>query len=154
MKTVTYIVKDLEDWEQLSLFILNKFPTKNIFLLKGNLGAGKTAFVQAFGKILGVAEHVTSPTFSILHEYTISDNQKKKIYHFDLYRLKNLQELKDIGFEDFIYSGEYCFIEWPDLVEKLIFNSNELKEKTLQIVIQINPETNIREVTINDNLTQ
>lgn len=135
----------MEDWENMIQYILKEFPDKRIFLLKGNLGAGKTTFVQFFGKALNVKEHITSPTFPIMQEYHSASNIK--LYHFDLYRIGSVEELKSLGFEDFLYSENYCFIEWPELIENLIKKS-ELKGKTLNIDIQINENNNYREVMI------
>jgi tRNA threonylcarbamoyladenosine biosynthesis protein TsaE len=143
MKSFTYIVKELEDWEKLAEFVLRNFSDKKIFLLFGNIGAGKTTLVQAFGKIFKVKEHITSPTFSIMQEYHCEDN--KTIYHFDLYRLKSISELKDIGFEDFLYSDNYCFVEWPEIAKDIL---DEMKEKCLNIEIIINDKMNNREVKI------
>ncbi|MCX7727904.1 MAG: tRNA (adenosine(37)-N6)-threonylcarbamoyltransferase complex ATPase subunit type 1 TsaE [Bacteroidia bacterium] len=147
MKQTIYIVKELNDWESLVEYLLKNFPDKKILLLKGQLGAGKTTLVQAFGKILQVKEHITSPTFSIMHEY---HNDTKKIYHFDLYRLESDKELKNIGFEQFLYEGDYCFIEWPEIIEDKIKNDEELKSKTLSIYILFGPESKTREVVLID----
>lgn len=146
MKNIIYIIKCKEDWEMLAQYILKHYPTKRIFLLYGNLGAGKTTLVQAFGKILNVTEHITSPTFSIMHEYHTFSHQK--IFHFDLYRIKNVEELKAIGFEDVLDNNSHlCFIEWPDIAENII-QDLELKDKTLQLQINLHQECNSREVNI------
>ncbi len=129
-----YIIREKKDWEQFVQFILKHFKNKKIFLLRGNLGAGKTTFVQAFCKELNCKEHVTSPTFSILHIY--HDNEKNPIYHFDLYRIKNLNELKEIGFEDYLYSDNYCFIEWPDSAVDLLNADSFITEKSIRISIE------------------
>jgi len=143
MRSYVYVVKELEDWEKLAEFVLRNFSDKRIFLLYGNLGAGKTTLVQAFGKIFKVKEHITSPTFSIMHEYHCEDN--RVIYHFDLYRIKNVFELKDIGFEDFLFSENFCFIEWPEIAKEIL---DDIKEKCLSIKIFINDKMNNREVKI------
>ncbi|GIV26968.1 MAG: hypothetical protein KatS3mg027_0782 [Bacteroidia bacterium] len=145
---LNYIIREKEDWNQFVLFIHKNFREKRIFLLKGNLGAGKTTFVQAFCKMLNCSEHVTSPTFSILNIY--HDDKKNPIYHFDLYRLKSLYELKDIGFEDYLYSGNYCFIEWPDLAIDLIKSDDCLIKTTLEVNIQFIPELNYRDIFIKE----
>lgn len=88
-----------------------------VFLMHGNLGAGKTTLVKAFCKELGVEDNVNSPTFSIVQEY---QGIGEPVYHFDLYRLKNAAELYDLGFESYIDSGSYCFIEWPEKAEGLL----------------------------------
>ena len=110
---------DLE--EELSLvgdIIINHFPKKNIVLLKGNLGAGKTTFVKSFAKKLGCTQTVQSPTYSIVNEYKTVDG--KTIAHFDLYRIKNVAELIDLGFEDYLLNNDYCLIEWYEVAEKLL----------------------------------
>lgn len=145
---VTYVVKALEDWKHLCAFVLRKFPDKRIFLLNGGLGAGKTSFVQAMGNILGVKEHITSPTFSIMHEYHTDAHQV--IYHFDLYRIQSTDELKDTGIEEFLYSGHYCFIEWPALIVNGIKEEEEWIKKTIDIHIDIQKEKLIREVRISE----
>lgn len=105
---------------------------KKIFFI-GEIGAGKTTFIQAFCRHFQVNENVTSPTFSLINEYTyLDENQKEQlIHHIDLYRLENQQEALDIGIEDYLYDGDYCLIEWPDLVENL------LSEEVVIIKIEI-----------------
>lgn len=88
-----------------------------IFIFEGEMGAGKTTLIKVLAKALGVTEIVTSPTFSIVNEY---DAQGKVIYHFDFYRIKNLQEAYDIGYEEYFYSGNICFIEWPEKIVSLL----------------------------------
>ena len=90
-----------------------------VFALYGKMGAGKTTFVKALCQELGVEEVVTSPTFPVINEYR-SDIAGELIYHFDFYRIKKLEEVYDMGYEDYFYSGALCFIEWPELVEELL----------------------------------
>ena len=87
--------------------------------LSGKMGAGKTTFVKALCQELGVEDVVTSPTFAVINEYR-SDIAGELIYHFDFYRIKKLEEVYDMGYEDYFYSGALCFIEWPELVEELL----------------------------------
>jgi len=94
-----------------------QLKTHSIFLLTGDLGTGKTTFSKSMISALGCLDKVTSPTFSIINEYAFLD---KFIYHIDLYRLNNIQEAMDIGIEDYLYSGYYCFIEWPNLIKPLM----------------------------------
>lgn len=94
--------------------IIEKFPAQRIFALQGEMGAGKTTFTKVFCKALGVDDEVSSPTFAIANIYDSSNHGE--VYHFDFYRLKNAQEAMDIGFEDYVYSGNYCIMEWPDIV--------------------------------------
>lgn len=90
-----------------------------VFALYGKMGAGKTTFIKALCQELGVEDVVTSPTFAVINEYR-SDIAGELIYHFDFYRIKKLEEVYDMGYEDYFYSGALCFIEWPELVEKLL----------------------------------
>ena len=91
--------------------------TEKIFLFYGDMGAGKTTFIQSICKALGVKEPVTSPTFSIVNEYQGAD---AKIYHFDFYRLKKQEEALDMGYEEYFYSGNFCLIEWPEKIAGLL----------------------------------
>ncbi|NDW13655.1 tRNA (adenosine(37)-N6)-threonylcarbamoyltransferase complex ATPase subunit type 1 TsaE [Bacteroides sp. 214] len=90
-----------------------------VFALYGKMGAGKTTFIKAVCEVLGVSDVITSPTFAIVNEYR-SDETGELIYHFDFYRIKKLEEVYDMGYEDYFYSGALCFIEWPELVEELL----------------------------------
>ena len=90
---------------------------EKIFLFYGDMGAGKTTFIKSLCEQLGVNETVTSPTFSIVNEY---QSKGIKIYHFDFYRLKNQNEALDMGYEEHFYSGNYCFIEWPEKISDLL----------------------------------
>ena len=90
-----------------------------VFALYGKMGAGKTTFVKALCQELGVEDVVTSPTFAVINEYR-SDIAGELIYHFDFYRIKKLEEVYDMGYEDYFCSGALCFIEWPELVEELL----------------------------------
>ena len=90
-----------------------------VFALYGKMGAGKTTFIKALCQELGVEDVVTSPTFAVSNEYR-SDIAGELIYHFDFYRIKKLEEVYDMGYEDYFYSGALCFIEWPELVEELL----------------------------------
>jgi len=89
-----------------------------VFAFYGSMGAGKTTFIKAICKELGVLENITSPTFAIVNEYSANDN--RIIYHFDCYRLKDNREAYDIGAEEYFFSGNLCFIEWPEKIEELL----------------------------------
>ena len=89
-----------------------------MFAFYGKMGAGKTTFVKAICEELGVDDVITSPTFAIINEYSIDKVQS--IYHFDFYRIKKLEEVYDMGYEDYFYSGALCFIEWPELIEDIL----------------------------------
>ena len=90
-----------------------------VFAFYGKMGAGKTTFIKAVCEELGVTDVVNSPTFSIVNEYR-SDTTGELIYHFDFYRIQRLEEVYDMGYEDYVYSGALCCIEWPELVEELL----------------------------------
>jgi tRNA threonylcarbamoyladenosine biosynthesis protein TsaE len=89
-----------------------------VWLFLGDMGAGKTTLIKEIGKWLGVTDAMSSPTFSIVNEYWTKD--KKQVYHFDFYRIKNEIEAVEIGIEDYFYSGNYCFIEWPEKIPNLL----------------------------------
>ena len=90
-----------------------------IFAMYGKMGAGKTTFIKAICEELGVDDVITSPTFAIVNEYR-SSTTGEFIYHFDFYRIKKIEEVYDMGYEDYFYSGALCFIEWPELIEDLL----------------------------------
>lgn len=90
-----------------------------VFAFYGQMGAGKTTFIKAICEELGVSDPITSPTFAIVNEYR-SDLAGELIYHFDFYRIKKLDEVYDMGYEDYFYSGALCFIEWPELIEEVL----------------------------------
>ena len=90
-----------------------------VFAFYGKMGAGKTTFIKAICEELGVTDVIYSPTFAIVNEYR-SDETGELIYHFDFYRIKKLDEVYDMGYEDYFYSGALCFIEWPELVEEVL----------------------------------
>ena len=98
-----------------------------VFAFYGKMGAGKTTFVKAICEELGVEDVITSPTFTIINEYSIDNHDVQRstfnvqrIYHFDFYRIKKLEEVYDMGYEDYFYSGALCFIEWPELIEEIL----------------------------------
>lgn len=93
----------------------------SVFAFYGKMGAGKTAFVKAICEELGVEDVITSPTFAIVNEYQ-STKTGGPIYHFDFYRIKKLDEVYDMGYEDYFYSGAPCFLEWPELIEEILPN--------------------------------
>ena len=136
-KKVKYSLNKIHEISQL---VIDKIKTIKIVLLRGELGSGKTTLVKSVLKKMGVNECVTSPTFSIVNEYDFSENI---IYHLDLYRIENIEELDVIGFEDYIYSQNICFIEWPEIV------LNNIKLKYLDLEIR-NLGEDKREITINE----
>jgi len=113
----TILITKLEDISQAALQILDLIAERRIILLKGNLGAGKTTLTQQIVVNLGHKGSTSSPTYSLINEY---EGTAGPIYHMDLYRLNDLNEAYDIGIEDYLYSGHYCFIEWPELIMDMI----------------------------------
>jgi tRNA threonylcarbamoyladenosine biosynthesis protein TsaE len=107
-----------------------------VVALYGEMGAGKTTFVNYLCKVLGSVDQVQSPTFSMINEYRSGTGQP--IYHFDFYRIRKPEEAFDIGYEDYFYSGAWCFIEWPGLIEQL------LPEHTLKVFFEGDPLREIR----------
>ena len=104
-----------------------------VFAFYGKMGAGKTTFIKAVCEELGVEDVITSPTFAIVNEYR-SDTTGELIYHFDFYRIKKIEEVYDMGYEDYFYSGALCFIEWPELIEEL------LPEEAVKVTIDENAD--------------
>ena len=98
-------------------FIKN-MGNSHVFACYGKMGAGKTTFIKAICEELGVEDVITSPTFAIVNDYTAGDG--RHIYHFDFYRIKKLDEVYDMGYEDYFYSDSLCFLEWPELIEELL----------------------------------
>ena len=104
-----------------------------VFAFYGKMGAGKTTFIKAVCEELGVEDVITPPTFAIVNEYR-SDTTGELIYHFDFYRIKKIEEVYDMGYEDYFYSGALCFIEWPELIEEL------LPEEAVKVTIEENAD--------------
>ncbi|HZX62546.1 MAG TPA: tRNA (adenosine(37)-N6)-threonylcarbamoyltransferase complex ATPase subunit type 1 TsaE [Bacteroidales bacterium] len=98
--------------------LLAAYPGRRVFAFYGKMGAGKTTFIKAISSVLGAVDVVQSPSFPIINEYKTSTGDS--IFHFDFYRIRKTEEVFDIGYEEYIYSGSYCFIEWPELMEDLL----------------------------------
>ena len=112
----TFKKKSISDYKEVVEYIIS--TDIKIILLEGNLGSGKTTLVKFFCDFIHIKDKVLSPTFNIMNEYNVDKNNK--IYHFDLYRLKSKAELIEIDFLDYIDSGNYCFIEWPEICRDVI----------------------------------
>lgn len=97
--------------------VLEQNPQK-VILFNGQMGAGKTTFIKSLVKVLGVSDNASSPTFSLVNEYKTID--KQVIYHFDVYRLNSESEAYDMGMDEYLYSGHWCFIEWAEKIPNLI----------------------------------
>jgi len=111
------IIFSLAEIDAVAEKILAENP-KKILLFNGSMGVGKTTLIKSLAKKLGVKDATSSPTFSLVNEYQINGNQF--IYHFDVYRLKNEMEALDMGIDEYLYSGNWCFIEWPENIPNLI----------------------------------
>ncbi len=101
---------------------INGIGQHTVFAFYGKMGAGKTTFIKAVCEELGVTDVITSPTFAIVNEYSLPNGGRSEgaLYHFDFYRIKRIEEVYDMGYEDYFYSGALCFIEWPELIEELL----------------------------------
>lgn len=130
--------EELLDTAQL---ILSQFPACHFFILKGEMGAGKTALTKAFVQVLESEDEAKSPTFSIINEYIRKDGGS--IFHFDFYRIKEETEAMDIGIEEYFYSDNYCFVEWPEKIPNL------LPENYVEVVIQLSKHK-IRHIKVSE----
>lgn len=108
----------LNDIESAATKFLDLTKGKKHFAFYGEMGAGKTTFIKTLCRLLQVTDVVTSPTFSIINEY--HTQTEEKIFHFDFYRIKDIEEVFNLGYEDYFYSDHFCFVEWPELVEELL----------------------------------
>ena len=138
--TFSMQAKSVDDLKKAAEQFLEQFKDERVFAFYGKMGAGKTTFIKVLCRALGSTDPITSPTFALVNEYTTSDMER--IFHFDFYRIKTLEEAMDIGFDDYIYSGKYCFMEWPELVETL------LPERLVKVEIDVLPSS-IREINAN-----
>ena len=111
-------LKSLSDLNVVADKFLRAMRGKKVFAFFGPMGVGKTTFIKALCNELGVVEIVTSPTFALVNEYQTGGGDV--IYHFDFYRIEKIEEVYDLGYEEYFYSGNYCFIEWPDKVAEIL----------------------------------
>jgi len=111
-------IKSLSEINHIAARFIQAHPADRIFAFYGEMGVGKTTFIKALCEEMKVLDYVTSPTFALINEYKTEDNQS--IFHFDFYRILNICEAYDFGYEDYFYSGNYCFIEWPELIEPIL----------------------------------
>lgn len=123
-------IKDLEHIREAARTFVDAMGDQHVFAFYGSMGAGKTTFIKAICEELGVEDVVTSPTFAIVNEY----EGECPIYHFDFYRIKKLEEVYDMGYEDYFYGNGLCFIEWPEMMEEL------LPEGTIKVQIKENAD--------------
>lgn len=132
-------IESLDKIDSAAIEFINVMGDNTVFAFHGEMGAGKTTFIKAICKNLGVSDVINSPTFAIVNEYR--SDSAELIYHFDFYRINKIEEAFDFGYEDYFYSGSLCFIEWPELVE------NILPKDTVNVRILV-LEDGSREVTI------
>ena len=125
-------IDSLENIADAAKKFLAEAGDRRVFAFHGGMGAGKTTFIKSLCSALGVTEVVASPTFAIVNEYMAQNGEP--VYHFDFYRVKTMDEACDFGCEDYFYSGNYCFIEWPELVEPL------LPDDTADVCITVDDE--------------
>ena len=112
-------IKSLDSIHEAAREFIKNMGMGHVFAFYGKMGAGKTTFIKAVCEELGVDDVITSPTFAIVNDYT-SSKDDSHIFHFDFYRIKKLEEVYDMGYEDYFYSGSLCFIEWPELIEDIL----------------------------------
>ena len=111
-------VKSIDGIVEAAKAFVDAMGEKRVFAFYGKMGVGKTTFIKAVCEEMGVEDVINSPTFAIVNEYV--DGRGEPVYHFDFYRIKEEQEVLDIGYEDYVYSGNVCFMEWPELIEGLL----------------------------------
>jgi tRNA threonylcarbamoyladenosine biosynthesis protein TsaE len=139
------IIKDIDHIREAAREFIARIGDHRVFAFYGKMGAGKTTFVKAICEELGVDDVITSPTFAIINEYTLasapSTLTSDVIYHFDFYRLKNLDEAYDIGYEEYFYSGDWVFTEWTEKIEELLpehYVRVEIEEKNKVRILTAN----------------
>jgi tRNA threonylcarbamoyladenosine biosynthesis protein TsaE len=130
-------ISNLDNIREAARQFIENIGDHRVFAFYGKMGAGKTTFIKAICEELGVEDVITSPTFAIVNEYTSHASlltPNDSIFHFDFYRIKKLEEVYDMGFEDYFYSGSLCFIEWPELIEEV------LPEDVVKVTIEENAD--------------
>jgi tRNA threonylcarbamoyladenosine biosynthesis protein TsaE len=133
-------INSIEEIHETAKKFVNEIGNKKIFAFNGKMGAGKTTFIKAICEVMGVKETINSPTFSIVNEYEAADGSI--IYHFDCYRINKIQEALDLGAEEYLYSGNLCFIEWSENIAPLLPDTlvnvdiNEIENKKREIIIR------------------
>lgn len=113
-----YTCKSLAELDAIAGQILADFPGPALYALHGSMGSGKTTLVKSFCNVLGAVDTVTSPTFALINEYQTAD--AGPVYHFDVYRIEKVEEVMDIGYETYFFSGNYVFLEWPEKISELL----------------------------------
>ena len=135
---IQFTVNSIDELPKVADSFIKNIGDEKIIAFYGKMGSGKTIFIKALCKSLGSTDNITSPTFAIINRY---ESEKGIINHFDFYRIKTQEEVYDLGYEDYFYSDEYCFIEWPELIE------NFLPENCVKVEIKEN-ENGSRTITM------
>lgn len=115
---MTLQFSNIEQLPDVARQMLDTYPDERFYAFFGSMGVGKTTLIKELCRQLGVEDNVCSPTFAIVNQYALPDGEP--VYHFDFYRLKNIDEAYDIGYEEYFYSGNYCFTEWTEKIEPLL----------------------------------
>ena len=131
-----YFKAELNNIREIAQQLLSLLGNEKIVAFYGEMGSGKTTLIKAMCECLGCVEAINSPTYAIVNEYCTKNG--KTVYHFDFYRLKNIRETLDIGTEEYLYSGNFCFLEWPEIIETL------LPENHMKVRIEKAEETDTR----------
>lgn len=118
MQDITFEINNIEDLSQISDLLISWRDKSNIIAFYGTMGAGKTTLIKNLCSRLGVQDEVNSPTFALVNEY--QTETLDSVFHFDFYRIKSLEEVFDIGYEDYFYGGSLCLLEWPELIDPLM----------------------------------
>jgi len=137
-KQLKLLCSDPDELDGVAGRILESAPGSRVFCIYGKMGAGKTTLIKALCRSLGVNDHVTSPTFTLVNEY--QSKEHGQVYHFDFYRIKNVAEALDLGIENYLYSNNYCFLEWPEKIAPLLPEGHA--------VISIEVKDDVREITL------
>lgn len=128
MKEYTITINGIEDYPQAAREFVKLLDRGRIFAFYGKMGSGKTTFIKSICEELGVKDSINSPTFAIVNEY--EDRNQNTIYHFDFYRIKSIEEVYNMGYEEYLYGDAICFMEWPELIEEL------LPEETVKVFVE------------------
>lgn len=128
MKEYTIRINGIEDYPQAAREFVKLLDRGRIFAFYGKMGSGKTTFIKSICEELGVKDSINSPTFAIVNEY--EDRNQNTIYHFDFYRIKSIEEVYNMGYEEYFYGDAICFMEWPELIEEL------LPEETVKVFVE------------------
>ena len=134
MKTIQ--IDSEEGLREVAEALLERLEGRTVVALRGEMGAGKTTLIRAVAEVLGVEDQVTSPTFALVNQYAGGEGQR--LFHFDFYRIEDEREAFDLGYEEYFYSGDLCFVEWPEKIEPL------LPEDTMVVKIEILGDTERR----------